>query len=120
MKLEGLKVLDLSDFLLGPHMTIMMADHGADVVMVEPANGVGEPTRVIGETTSDGVSVWFRNIARGKRSLKLNLKDPAGLDLFLRLADAADIIVEAFRPGVVKRLGVDYDTVAARNPGIVY
>lgn len=120
MKLEGLKVLDLSAFLPGPHMTMMMADHGADVIMIEPANGVGEPTRVIGETTGDGVSVWFRNIARGKRSLKLNLKDPDGLDLFLRLADSADVIVEAFRPGVVKRLGVDYDTVAARNPRLIY
>lgn len=120
MKLEGLKVLDLSAFLPGPHMTMMMADHGADVIMVEPANGVGEPTRIIGETTEDGVSVWFRNIARGKRSLKLNLKDPDGLDLFLRLADSADVIVEAFRPGVVTRLGVDYEAVAARNPNIVY
>lgn len=120
MKLSSLKVLDLSAFLPGPHMTMMMADHGADVIMVEPANGVGEPTRIIGETTEDGVSVWFRNIARGKRSLKLNLKDPDGLDLFLRLADTADVIVEAFRPGVVKRLGVDYETIAARNPRIVY
>ncbi|MEM7327637.1 MAG: CaiB/BaiF CoA-transferase family protein [Pseudomonadota bacterium] len=120
MKLEGLKVLDLSAFLPGPHMTMMMADHGADVIMIEPANGTGEPTRVIGETTPDGVSVWFRNIARGKRSLKLNLKDPAGLDLFLRLAETADVVVEAFRPGVVTRLGVDYEAVAARNPSIVY
>lgn len=120
MKLEGLKVLDLSAFLPGPHMTMMMADHGADVIMVEPANGTGEPTRVIGETTPDGVSVWFRNIARGKRSLKLNLKDPDGLDLFLRLAETADVIVEAFRPGVVTRLGVDYDAVAARNPSVIY
>lgn len=120
MKLEGLKVLDLSAFLPGPHMTMTMADHGADVIMVEPANGTGEPTRVIGETTTDGVSVWFRNIARGKRSLKLNLKDPDGLDLFLRLAETADVIVEAFRPGVVKRLGVDYPAVSARNPRIVY
>lgn len=120
MKLEGLKVLDLSAFLPGPHMTMMMADHGADVIMIEPANGVGEPTRLIGETTDDGVSVWFRNIARGKRSLKLNLKDPDGLDLFLRLAETADVIVEAFRPGVVKRLGVDYESVAARNASIIY
>ena len=120
MKLEGLKVLDLSAFLPGPHMTMMMADHGADVIMVEPANGTGEPTRIIGEKTEDGVSVWFRNIARGKRSLKLNLKDAEGLDLFLRLAETADVIVEAFRPGVVKRLGVDYEAVAALNPGIVY
>ncbi|MEM6651876.1 MAG: CoA transferase [Pseudomonadota bacterium] len=120
MKLEGLKVLDLSAFLPGPHMTMMMADHGADVIMVEPANSVGEPTRMIGETTSDGVSVWFRNIARGKRSLKLNLKDPDGQDLFLRLADQADVIVEAFRPGVVARLGVAYETVVARNQRIIY
>lgn len=120
MKLEGLKVLDLSAFLPGPHMTMMMADHGADVIMVEPANGTGEPTRVIGETTADGVSVWFRNIARGKRSLKLNLKDPDGLDLFLKLADEADVIVEAFRPGVVARLGVDYAAVSARNSRVIY
>jgi crotonobetainyl-CoA:carnitine CoA-transferase CaiB-like acyl-CoA transferase len=120
MKLDGVKVLDLSAFLPGPHMTMMMADHGADVIMIEPANGTGEPTRVIGETTPDGVSVWFRNIARGKRSLKLNLKDPDGLDLFLRLAETADVIVEAFRPGVVKRLGVDYNAVAKRNPSVIY
>lgn len=119
-KLDGVRVLDLSAFLPGPHMTMMMADHGADVVMIEPANGLGEPTRDIGWKTDDGVSVWFRNIARGKRSLKLNLKDPDGLDLFLRLADQADVMVEAFRPGVVKRLGVDYGAVAARNPAIVY
>lgn len=120
MKLDGLKVLDLSAFLPGPHMTMMMADHGAEVIMVEPANGTGEPVREIGEKTPDGVSVWFRNIARGKRSLKLNLKDPDGVGLFLRLADHADVIVEAFRPGVVKRLGVDYETIAKRNPRIVY
>ena len=120
MKLEGVKVLDLSAFLPGPHMTMMMADHGADVIMVEPANGVGEPTREIGQKTEDGVSVWFRNIARGKRSLKLNLKNDDGRALFLRLAETADVVVEAFRPGVVKRLGVDYETLKARNPGLVY
>jgi crotonobetainyl-CoA:carnitine CoA-transferase CaiB-like acyl-CoA transferase len=120
MKLTGLKVLDLSAFLPGPHMTMMMADHGADVVMVEPANGIGEPTRVIGWKTADGVSVWFRNIARGKKSLKINLKDPAARAMFLTLASQADVIVEAFRPGVVARLGVDYETIKAINPRIVY
>ena len=120
MKLSGLKVLDLSAFLPGPHMTMMMADHGADVVMVEPANNIGEPTRGIGHKTADGVSVWFRNIARGKRSLKINLKDDDARAVFLKLAAKADIIVEAFRPGVVKRLGVDYATIAAINPRIVY
>jgi crotonobetainyl-CoA:carnitine CoA-transferase CaiB-like acyl-CoA transferase len=120
MKLAGLKVLDLSAFLPGPHMTMMMADHGADVVMVEPANGIGEPTRVIGYKTADGVSVWFRNIARGKRSLKINLKDNQARAMFLKLAAQADVIVEAFRPGVVRRLGVDYETIVALNPRIVY
>jgi crotonobetainyl-CoA:carnitine CoA-transferase CaiB-like acyl-CoA transferase len=120
MKLTGLKVLDLSAFLPGPHMTMMMADHGADVVMVEPANGIGEPTRVIGYKTEDGISVWFRNIARGKRSLKINLKDDDARAMFLKLAAQADVIVEAFRPGVVKRLGVDYATISSLNPRIVY
>lgn len=120
MKLSGYKVLDLSAFLPGPHMTMMMADHGADVIMVEPANGVGEPVREIGEKTADGNTVWFRNVARGKRSLKLNLKDPAGVELLLKLAEEADVFVEAFRPGVVKRLGVDFEAVSKRNPKIVY
>lgn len=120
MKLSGVKVLDLSAFLPGPHLTMMMADHGADVVMIEPANAVGEPTRSIGWTTEDGVSVWFRNIARGKRSLKVNLKDPDGRALVHALAREADVVVEAFRPGVVARLGVDYDTLKALNEGLVY
>jgi crotonobetainyl-CoA:carnitine CoA-transferase CaiB-like acyl-CoA transferase len=69
---------------------------------------------------NDGTAVWFRNIARGKRSIALDLKDTAQRETFLKLADEADVIVEAFRPGVVKRLGIGYETVAARNPRIVY
>ncbi|MGN6517349.1 MAG: CaiB/BaiF CoA transferase family protein [Rhizomicrobium sp.] len=120
MKLDGIKVLDLSQFLPGPHLTMTMADHGASVVMVEPKNGVGEPVRAMGTRAADGTSVWFRNIARGKRSIALDLKDPGDRTRFLELADAADVIVEAFRPGVVSRLGVDYETVAKRNSRVVY
>ena len=76
--------------------------------MVEPANGIGEPTREIGYRTKDGVPVWFRNIARGKRSLKINLKDAEALAFFLSLVSTADVLIEAFRPGVVARLGIDY------------
>ena len=101
-------------------MTMMMADHGADVIMVEPANGTGEPTRAIGQKTEEGVSVWFRNIARGKRSLRLNLKDPRGQSLFHALAKETDVVVEAFRPRVVRRLGVDYETLREINPRLVY
>ena len=120
MKLSGIRVLDLSQFLPGPHLTMTMADHGADVIMVEPKNGVGEPTRRMGTVARDGQRVWFRNIARGKRSIALDLKDKNDLEAFLALADDADVIVEAFRPGVVKRLGIGYDAVAVRNPRIVY
>ena len=120
MKLEGIRVLDLSQFLPGPHLTMTMADHGADVLMVEPKNGVGEPTRRMGTVAKDGERVWFRNIARGKRSIALDLKNKDDVAIFLKLADDADAIVEAFRPGVVKRLGIGYDAVAARNTRIVY
>ena len=120
MKLDGIRVLDLSAFLPGPHMTMMLADHGADVIMVEPANGLGEPTRAIGYRDAEDVSVWFRNIARGKRSLKINLKDEDGRRLFRELAKTADVLVESFRPGVVERLGIDYTTLSGLNPGLVY
>lgn len=117
MKLEGIKVLDLSQFLPGPHFTMMMADHGADVVRIEAPTG--EPTRHIG-AEQDGMSVWFRNTHRGKRSVVLDLKQPEAVDAFMRLAKEADVVVEAFRPGVVDRLGIGYAQVRAVNPRIVY
>ncbi|MGD9598521.1 MAG: CaiB/BaiF CoA transferase family protein [Steroidobacteraceae bacterium] len=118
MKLEGLRVIDLSLYLPGPHLTMMMADHGAEVIKVEPP-GAGEPNRHIG-ATEDGVSIFFRNTHRGKRSVILDLKDPAARSALLDLAATSDVFVEAFRPGVVDRLGVGYRDVAARNPRIVY
>ncbi len=118
MKLAGLKVLDLSMFLPGPMVTLMMADHGAHVIKVEPV-GPGEPTREIGEV-KNGLSVYFRNTQRGKRSIQLNLKDAEHLALFMRLAAEADVVVEAWRPGVADRLGVGYTAVSAVNPRIVY
>jgi len=120
MKLDGIRVLDLSQYLPGPHLTMTMADHGADVIMVEPKNGVGEPVRAMGTRAADGTAVWFRNIARGKRSIVLDLKDASDRNAFLALADEADVIVEAFRPGVVTRLGIGYAAIAARNPRVVY
>jgi crotonobetainyl-CoA:carnitine CoA-transferase CaiB-like acyl-CoA transferase len=118
MKLSGLKVLDLSQFLPGPMVTLMMADHGADVIKIEPA-GAGEPTRGIGEV-KNGLSVYFRNTQRGKRSIQLDLKSRDGQAVFHRLAAEADVLIEAYRPGVADRLGVGYDAISAVNPGIVY
>ena len=118
MKLEGVRVLDLSLFLPGPMMTLMMADHGASVIKVEPI-GEGEPTRAIGYR-KQGESVWFRNTHRGKKCLPLNLKAEEGRAVFRRLVREADVVVEAFRPGVAARLGVDYEAVRALKPAIVY
>jgi crotonobetainyl-CoA:carnitine CoA-transferase CaiB-like acyl-CoA transferase len=119
VKLHGIRVLDLSLFLPGPMLTQMMADHGADVIKIEPP-GEGEPVRHVGWKTGDGVSVWFRNTHRGKRSLVLDLKSEADRALFFELVDTADVVVEAFRPGVVERLGIGPVAVRARNPRIVY
>lgn len=118
MKLEGVRVLDLSLFLPGPHLTMMMRDHGADVIAVEPPGG--EPNRQIGLRAADGQSVWFRNTHRGKRSICLNLKQPQGLEALLDLCASADVLVEAFRPGVTDRLGIGYPQVKARAPQLVY
>ena len=118
MKLEGVRVVDLSVFLPGPHLTMMMADHGAEVIKVEPP-GEGDPGRHIGLAQA-GHATFFRNANRGKKSVVVNLKDPAGREALLRLCEDADVFVESFRPGVVGRLGVDYAAVSARNPRIVY
>jgi len=95
----------------------MMADHGAEVIKVEPPGG--EPNREIG-LKRGGVSVYFANTHRGKKSLCLNLKHEAGLEALLRLAETADVFVEAFRPGVADRLGIGAEAVRVRNGRIVY
>src|ERR1700736_42302 len=118
MKLEGIRVIDLSVFLPGPYLTLAMADHGAEVIKIEPP-GEGDPGRYIG--LSDGPStVFFRNLNRGKKSVVLDLKDPAQRDALLSLCETADVFVESFRPGAVDRLGFGYAAVRARNPRIVY
>ncbi len=118
MKLEGIRVLDLSLFLPGPLLTQMMADHGADVIKLEPT-GSGEPNRDIGPRR-DGMTVYFANTHRNKKSIQLNLKTEQGRECALQLAATCDVMIEAFRPGVATRLGVGYEQVRARHPGIVY
>ena len=118
MKLQGLKVVDLSVFLPGPYLTLALADHGAEVIKVEQP-GEGDPGRHIG--LKDGpTTVFFRSLNRGKRSVVLDLKQAADREALLRLCDDADVFVESFRPGVAARLGCDYDTLSARNPRLVY
>ena len=118
MKLRGVRVIDLSVFLPGPYLTLAMADHGAEVIKVE-SPGEGDPGRHIG--LSDGPStVFFRNLNRGKKSIAVDLKDQGERDRLLTLCETVDVFVESFRPGTVDRLGVGYDAVKTRNPGIIY
>lgn len=116
-KLSGIKVVDLSQFLPGPMLSVMMADQGAEVVKVEPA--AGDPARDQAPFEA-GQSIWFRNLNRGKKSVVLDLKSDAGRDALWNLIEEADVFLEGFRPGVTARLGFGYEAVAARNPRIVY
>jgi crotonobetainyl-CoA:carnitine CoA-transferase CaiB-like acyl-CoA transferase len=107
--LDGLRVLDLSWGIAGALGVQLLAEQGADVVKIEPPGG--DPFR-----DYSGFAVWNRS----KRSVTVDLKRAAGLDAFLQLADAADVLVETFRPGVTDRLGIGYDTLHTRNPRLVY
>ncbi|MCM2310643.1 MAG: CoA transferase [Steroidobacteraceae bacterium] len=118
MKLEGVRVLDLALFLPGPYLSQLMADHGAEVIKLEPP-GEGDPGRHIG-LGEHGHSVFFRNLNRGKKSVSLNLKTAAGREALLRIAATVDVFIEAFRPGVAARLGFDYEAVRQRNPRVIY
>jgi crotonobetainyl-CoA:carnitine CoA-transferase CaiB-like acyl-CoA transferase len=118
VKLDGVRVLDLALFLPGPHLSQLMADHGADVIKLEPP-GAGDPGRHIG-LGERGQSVFFRNLNRGKRSVSLDLRSGAGREALLRIAETVDVFIEAFRPGVATRLGFDDVTVRRRNPRIIY
>ncbi len=116
-KLTGITVVDLTQFLPGPMMTVMMADHGARVIKIEPAGG--DPARAM-EPRKAGQSVWFANLNRGKESRVLDLKSDSGKETLTQLCREADVFVEGFRPGVVERLGFNYASVRAIKPDIVY
>ena len=121
--LAGLRVLDLTRLLPGPVCTLHLADLGAAVIKIEgfEQGGADDYARRMGLGAAPGEdSFFFRIVNRNKRGLRLDLKQPAGVAVFLRLAREADVIVESFRPGVVDKLGVGYETVRAINPRIVY
>jgi crotonobetainyl-CoA:carnitine CoA-transferase CaiB-like acyl-CoA transferase len=115
--LSGITVLDLTQFLPGPMMTVMMADHGARVIKVEPP--AGDPAREQAPFEAD-TSVWFANLNRGKESITLDLKSEPGKARLAELCRHADVFVEGFRPGAMARLGFDYAAVRAIKPDVVY
>ena len=117
--LEGVRVLDLTRALAGPFCTLMLGDYGADVIKIE-LPGSGDDTRTWGPPFIGEESAYFLSINRNKRSLTLNFREPKAVEVFLKLAKDADVIVENFTPGVMKRLGIDYETVKEVNPGIIF
>ncbi len=115
--LDGIRVLDFSMFLAGPYCTRLMADMGAEIIKVEPPGGDilrhAPPFR-------DGQSAYFGQINCGKKSLELDMKSDQGRELVRRLTAKVDVVLENFRPGVMARLGLDYDTLSALRPALVY
>jgi crotonobetainyl-CoA:carnitine CoA-transferase CaiB-like acyl-CoA transferase len=116
--LEGLVVADMSRILAGPYCSMLLADMGATVVKVEaPA---GDDTRTWMPPVRDGVSTYYLSIGRNKRSVVLDFRDPDDRALAAELLRRADVAIENFRPGALEKFGLDYETAAVRNPGLVY
>jgi len=122
LPLDGIRVVDLTQVMAGPFCTMLLGDMGADVIKVEP-RGTGDLSRSMGGERlrmAGGDHAPFFALNRNKRSITLDLKRDEDRDVFLALARTADVVVENFRPGVVKRLRVDYPTVVSGNPRVIY
>ncbi len=117
--LQDVRVLDLTRALAGPFCTLMLGDYGADVVKIE-LPGTGDDTRSWGPPFIGEESAYFLSINRNKRSLTLNFKEPEAIEIFLQLVQKADVVVENFTPGVMRRFGLDYPAVKSANPQIIY
>jgi alpha-methylacyl-CoA racemase len=116
--LAGIRILDLTRLLPGPVTTLHLADLGAEVIKIEDPQ-VGDYARTLGTGQGED-SAYFRMINRNKQGLRLDLKKPEGVEVFMRLAREADVIIESFRPGVMAKLGIGYAAIAAVNPKIAY
>ena len=116
--LSGIKVLDLSRLLPGPYCSLMMADYGAEVIKIEEP-GLGDYIRWR-KPAINGIGARHLTVNRNKKSIELNLKSEEGKEIFKKMAESADVILESFRPGVMDRLGIGYDEISKLNEGIVY
>lgn len=116
--LAGVKVLDLSTIVSGPLCAQVLGDFGADVIKVETPSG--DTARILGLDMDAGISSLFAQYNRNKRSIVLNLKSEQARDALLRLAEGADVLLENFRAGVADRLGIGYEALRERNPGLIY
>ena len=118
--LAGIVVVDFSQLAQGPFATQILGDLGAEIIKIEAPSGDWMRGFSLQNAYAGGMSVSFITYNRNKRSIVLDLKSPDGVDIARRLIDRADVVVENFRPGVMERLGLGYETLAARNPRIVY
>ena len=118
LPLEGVKVLDLTNVMAGPYCSMVLGDMGADVIKLESVDG-GDTSRRF-DPQVNGESYCFAVLNRNKKSLAIDMKDGRGKEIVLKLAAKADIVMENFRPGVVRKLGLDYDSFKAINPGLIY
>src|SRR5437867_4094092 len=120
--LDGITVLDLTRLLPGAVATMMLGDFGADVIKIEQP-GMGDPARQMRagiKQTNGRAGGYFFVTNRNKRSIAINLKQPAGREAFLKLVGRADVVIEGFRPGVMERLGLDYESLRQINPRLIY
>ncbi|MCC6532173.1 MAG: CoA transferase [Burkholderiales bacterium] len=117
--LEGITVLDLSHALAGPFCSMMLGDHGADVIKIEPPGG-GDISRAWGSRGTSGDAGYFISLHRNKRGIVLDLKNPRGKELFRRLLERADVVLENYRVGALSKLGLGYEAACEVNPGIIY
>lgn len=116
--LEGIKIIDFSKWLPGQYCGMVLGDFGADVIKVEDVKG--DVTRGFTPAKEPGMSYWHLMLNRNKRGITVNLKTPAGREVLLRLLKEADVFLEGFRPGYLKMLGLDYETVSKINPRLIY
>ncbi len=116
--LKGIQVLDLTRVLAGPYATMLLSDLGAEVIKIEQPD-TGDEARNFGPF-KNGFSLYFMSVNRGKRSVTLNLKTERGKAIFKQLVKRSDIVVENFRPGTMKKLGLDYDSLATEHPTLIY
>ncbi len=120
LPLDGIRVLDVSQVMAGPFCSMLLGDMGADVIKIEPPDGGDQTRRAMSFKPKGNDSLGFFNLNRNKRSMTLNLKSRAARDVFHRLVQTADVVIENYRPGVTQRLGIDYETLKAINPRLVY
>lgn len=118
--LKGIRVVSFNHFLAGPGGAQILGDLGADVIAVEPPEGVFQRNWAVNNTYVDGQSVNFLCTSRNKRSIAINLRQPEGREIAVKLVSGADVVMENFRPGTMEKLGLGYEVVAALNPRVIY